>query len=324
MSEVDAKILRLGAEQLDLVTLQQLVRAGLTKRQVERRVASGALRTVHRAVYTTTLRPLTEEQLALAACLVAGEQAFASHFTALRLHGVVDTAPRPDGVVDLEPGPVEITVPSTSRVRVPGIRAHRSELLGPRERMRRGPLVVSRPARAIIDAAGRLGPDGLVRVVDRTLRTRKLSPRALLVEARRPAFSNRPRISLVRAIASERCGEGPPESELEDEMLRLVRRFALPQPQRQYRVVLRGRDVRFDLAYPQLRLAIELNGWGPHHGLDEWQHDHDRRNAVEIGAWRMLEFTWDDITKRPWFVVSSIADALDIRPRRWTTPAGAE
>ena len=35
-------------------------------------------------------------------------------------------------------------------------------------------------------------------------------------------------------------------------------------------------------------------------------------------GWRMLEFTWQDVTDRPWLVVSSLADALALRPLRWT------
>jgi very-short-patch-repair endonuclease len=183
---------------------------------------------------------------------------------------------------------------------------------------------VSRPARALIDTAGRFDRDDLERLVDRTLRKRAISPRDLHIEASRPEFAARQGIAILRRIALERLSEGPPESELEDAMVRLVRRYALPRPVRQYRVTVRGRDVRFDFAYPDVRLAIELNGWGPRYDVDAWQRDHDRRNAAEIGLWRVLEFTWRDVTQRPWFVVSSVAEALGIRPTRWTMPAVAD
>jgi very-short-patch-repair endonuclease len=83
-------------------------------------------------------------------------------------------------------------------------------------------------------------------------------------------------------------------------------------------VIVSGRRVRFDLAYPDARLAIELKGRAPHWGADRWQRDNDRENAVELGGWRMLPFTWRDVNERPNYVVLTIAAKLRLRPARWT------
>jgi hypothetical protein len=308
----EATILTIAAAQLGIVTFEQLLAAGLSRNQIQRRLAAGSLVSLYRGVYTTTLTLPTIEQRALAACLATRVRAFASHSTALVLLGIADV---PTSKID-------VTVPSDVRIRIPGVNAHRSGVLGPRESSARGPLVVSRPARALIDSAGLFGELEIESFVDSAIRGRMLTPRSLLIEASRQGFANRPGLGVLRRLATQRSGEGSSESELEDRAVRLLRRFGLPRPVRQYMVTLSGRVLRFDLAYPDQRLAIELNGWGPHFGREPWQRDHDRRNASEVGHWRMLEFTWSDVNDRPWFVVSTVADALGIRPRRWSIPPG--
>ena len=111
--------------------------------------------------------------------------------------------------------------------------------------MRNG-LQVSRPARALIDSAGR---EDLEVVVDAALRLRIVTPRTLLTEASRPEFAKRG-IAVLRELARDRLGEGRSESELEDRMVRLLRAHALPQPTRQFEARLGGRDVRFDSCLP--------------------------------------------------------------------------
>jgi very-short-patch-repair endonuclease len=119
----------------------------------------------------------------------------------------------------------------------------------------------------------------------------------------------------LRDIVRDRAGFGIPESVLETLALRLLKRFGLPSPVRQHETSVSGRFVRFDLAYPEMRIAIELDGRSAH--AARWQSDHDRDNATELAAWRLLRFTWDDITQRPLYVAVSIAEALGLDPARW-------
>ena len=310
---IDAAILELAAHNLGLVTTGQLYDLGLTKDQVHARVRSGMLTRVHRGIYRVASSQATSEQFALAGCLTAGGDAFASHSTALvllRLHNE-------------EPPSLEVTAPVSVRRRHPGLIVHRSALVGPRERFRNGPLPIARPARALIDVAGRFEPDLLETLVDRALRSTQLTPRVLATEARRPEFDRRPGIQLLRRLASMRVDTRGTESELEDLTLRLLRRYGLPEPVRQLSVTARGRSVRFDLAYPDQQLAVELDGWAPHYGRAEWERDHARHNATELSGWRTLRFTWWDVTERPISVVLAVAEALGIRPTRRTVPTAS-
>lgn len=64
---------------------------------------------------------------------------------------------------------------------------------------------------------------------------------------------------------------------------------------------------RIDFAYPDRRLAIELDGFGPH--TDRFQHDGTRQNRLGCWGWTGLRFTWADAVERPTSVVSVLAAA---------------
>jgi very-short-patch-repair endonuclease len=100
-------------------------------------------------------------------------------------------------------------------------------------------------------------------------------------------------------------------------MVELLRCFRLPPLVRQHKIMVGGRRVRFDLAYPEKHIVVELEGWEGHSGRDRWQSDHDRHNAVELAEWRTLQFTWTDVTQRPYYVAFTIAEKLGLRPARW-------
>jgi len=305
---VDATILRIAERQLGLVTLGRLENEGLSRRQIYHRLRSGLLAPVHPGVYRTAGDVMTLAQRALAACLAAGDDAFASHLTAASLSRLI-----PGGEV-----PVEITVPASKRVRLAGVTAHRSATVGPGERARCGVVPVSAPGRTLIDIAGRLTRAELESATDEAIRQRLITPQRLLGLSRRRRFANRDGIAVLLQLARDRVGDGTSESELETKLFAVLRRYGLPRPVRQHEVVVRGRTVRFDLAYPDQRVAIESNGWAPHYGRDRWQSDHDRRNVVELSEWLVLEFTWSDVVDRPLYVAMTIADALGIHPTRWS------
>jgi very-short-patch-repair endonuclease len=53
---------------------------------------------------------------------------------------------------------------------------------------------------------------------------------------------------------------------------------------------LAGRD-RIDVAYPEARLAIELDGWDTHRSRSAFQADRAKGNDLVLIGWRLLRFT---------------------------------
>ncbi|MFM2438100.1 MAG: hypothetical protein RLZ55_917, partial [Actinomycetota bacterium] len=76
-----------------------------------------------------------------------------------------------------------------------------------------------------------------------------------------------------------------------------------------YPVRIRGRRYVIDLADPDAQLAIEIDGLA-YHGPDRFQSDRFRGNQLENAGWRVLRFTWADLTGRPDYVVDEVRRAL--------------
>lgn len=78
-----------------------------------------------------------------------------------------------------------------------------------------------------------------------------------------------------------------------------------------------SRGWRFDAAWPDLRVAVEIQGggWkrGRHHRGRGYQNDCLKRNAATLAGWAVLTYTTDDLDKRPVQVVEEVAAALQSR-----------
>ncbi|HUF84003.1 MAG TPA: hypothetical protein VMQ81_05350, partial [Acidimicrobiia bacterium] len=81
------------------------------------------------------------------------------------------------------------------------------------------------------------------------------------------------------------------ESGLEMRILRAIVGADLPEPVQQHWVRLNGQRRRIDLAYPDLKLAIEVDGWRDHGPRSAFDSDRVRENELEIAGWDRLHFT---------------------------------
>ena len=54
-----------------------------------------------------------------------------------------------------------------------------------------------------------------------------------------------------------------------------------------------------DFAFPDIKLAVEIDGFGWHRDIQAFQHDRRRRNALVTSGWTVLNFTWADLLERP-------------------------
>jgi hypothetical protein len=120
-------------------------------------------------------------------------------------------------------------------------------------------------------------------------------------------------IRLRRVLASRTGASGGSDSELESRLLELIRTAGLPEPDPQYEPSwLRYKQGRVDLAYPSEFLIIEGDSREWHGDELAFQADRERDNIAQLAGWRVLRFTWQDITRRPEYVVSSIRRALGL------------
>ena len=88
----------------------------------------------------------------------------------------------------------------------------------------------------------------------------------------------------------------------------------VPDAQREYLFAL-PRRWRFDFAWPEQKVAVELPGgkWmrGRHQRPIGFQRDLEKANAAVLAGWRVLSYTGDDLSKRPVQVLAEVFSAIE-------------
>ena len=272
-----------AARQHALVTLEQARIWGYTEDAIRRRVDAGRWRRVRHGVYLVNGAPETWEQAALAAVLASGPEAVASHSTAAVVWGLPNVRHEVT---------FEVSTPRPRRVRQPGVRVHRTMKFLEMEHEIRRQIPVTSVARTLVDLSGSMSVQQLGIATDFARRERELR----LVDLQRciaglaPARGRKPtRIHAVLRARLERHDET--DSGLEMRVLRAIVNAGLPEPVQQYRVHIGNHWRRIDLSYPELKLAVEVDGWTHHGPRSAFDADRARDNELAIIGWDRLHFT---------------------------------
>ncbi len=169
-----------------------------------------------------------------------------------------------------------------------------------------------RPARAVVDLMRRLDLVEAVVVADAVLRER-LCSRAELQEELGCHVGLRGVVQARRVLdLADRRSESPPESRLRI-FLQLGGLTAVPQ----YEVRMPAGRFRLDLAFPELKVAVEYDGREVHERADVFAQDRRRQNALVADGWVVLRFTAADLRKdRRAATVESVRAAVLAQARR--------
>ena len=235
----------------------------------------------------------------MAAVLWGGAGACISHLAAASLWQL-------DGVEGLR---LEITIPSTRRLRSQSIFVHRTTRLDPLDHTVLHRIPVTSVDRTLIDASASLAPFRLELAVEDAFRRRLTDPRQLgerlsALEGKGRAGSTR-----LRALLDERGERVASGSAAEVRLERLLVRNGLPRPVRQFHVTHGDHTIRVDLAYPDRRLAIEFDSVRWHTGRSKLDRDADRRNLLRAAAWELVTVTDTMLRRRPMQTVATVARA---------------
>jgi len=79
-------------------------------------------------------------------------------------------------------------------------------------------------------------------------------------------------------------------------------------------MLLAGRKVRIDLAYPEQRIAIELDGWDYHPSRSAFDADRCRSDDLLVARWSPVRFTSTMTDDYFVSVVSALFEAASIEP----------
>lgn len=291
----ERRCLAIASRQHGLVTRDQLLSVGIGARSVDRRIASGRLRVVHRSVYRLAGVPESWEQRLLAACLrTHGAASHRSAAALWRLSG-------------FEPNIIEIT--TSRQVRPAGVVMHRCRLTA-KEITSVGQIPVTSVNRTLLDLGAVSARVFVEAALTDALRQGSTTIHKLGRYLGRIGGKGRRGADVLRSILRD-LDDRSVQSVLELRLLRLLRKHRLPQPVAQLKI---RRDTtvvaRVDFAYPLIKLAIEADGYRYHGGNDAWKRDLDRRNALTALGWHVIHVTWADLASRPETVVEQVRDAI--------------
>ncbi len=84
-----------------------------------------------------------------------------------------------------------------------------------------------------------------------------------------------------------------------------IRGWAANEP-----LVIDGERLHPDARFDDERLVVEADGFAFHSDRHSFIQDRRRQNRLLLAGWRVLRFTWDDLTTRPQEVVAEVKAAL--------------
>src|SRR5262249_39887623 len=103
------------------------------------------------------------------------------------------------------------------------------------------------------------------------------------------------------------------EGALEPILADLCDTYDVSRPEHQWALVLAGQRRRLDFAYPEHKVAIEVDGYESHSRYDVFEDDRARANELVVRGWLVLRFTRRQLLHRPGWVAATILAALAAR-----------
>jgi very-short-patch-repair endonuclease len=272
-----------------LVTAVQAARCGLMERALQRRAHDEGWRRVAPRVFLAAGHRFTVRGRVRAAGLWAGDRGVISGPAAAWWHGMLA----------MGPAWIEVTVPRRLGLRgYPGVRVRRRDLPAADVVLSDGVWCTTAALTALETAIAL--PDGSA-FLDRALQKHVGFEALYQAYCRNMGARGGARVAALLIGAADRA-----DSAAERFLISLLRDAGLMGWEH-------GRPFErwtIDIAFPDARLAIEVDGWAWHMDVDRFRADRRKGNALVRAGWQLLRFTWHDLTNRPAHVIAEIRAAL--------------
>ena len=265
-----------------MVSADQLLAAGLTRKGIHHRVEAGRLHQLMPGVFAVGRPQVTRKGWWMAAVLRCGEGAAISHSSAAHAWGILD----------LGAAPTEISVPVQRNPREPQLRIHRRSQFPQSEVARRFAIPTTSPTLTLVDLAPRLPQHQLERAVDRAVGSQLLTPGFL--RRRLDSIPRLPGRGILRALL-DRDEFVLTESELERLFVPIALSAGLPVPQTQVHV----NGHRVDFFWPELGLVVEADSLRWHRTAAAQARDAARDQDHVRAGLTALRFTHFQVKYEP-------------------------
>ena len=282
------------------MTGAQLSAMEIERTELRRLLRSAELRRARRNVFAS--RDATLDSYGtqtLAACLALGGLVAASGLTAARLWGLWSSYDE-----------IEVSVRHPRRPKLGGVLIHRSRDLTRGHVTTLDGVLVTTPARTLVDLGRVLPEREVLRLLEHCLATDLIVLGRVRQHRIEVGVQGRNGAGVIHRamdlVAADACSA---ESGPEATVMRLLRESGLPAPVPQLWVTAGGQARRIDLAYPSHRIAIEYDGEAWHSDPIQLLADRQRQASLEDAGWTVLRLRKTDLDIGPW------SDFLDkLRP----------
>ncbi|HZA15246.1 MAG TPA: DUF559 domain-containing protein [Myxococcaceae bacterium] len=291
-----------------LITLAELRALGANKRELRSWRTKRTLIELLPKVYRPAAIPDAWDVRARAVLRWGGPRAALCHVTAAAIMGFPGYE---------RTGPIHVAVPGTRRVPAPEeleLVAHCSRVHTRWDVREIDGFRVTSPERTLFDLAADLEDATLEHLVDDAIINRRATPHGLKACFRRLAKSGRKGTVTLGAVLERRAKTLVVlDSHLESEFLQLFDRLQLPIPRTRTPSPTTGRpDYYIDFAYPQWRLAIEIQSKKHHWGTTKQYEDDEKANVLTSRGWSVLRL-WAKDKFDPTRVRRHVRNAIAVR-----------
>lgn len=289
-------------QQYGLITREQALAAGLTNSRVNYLLRSQQWRALHRGVFAHAGTPSTTRQRVMAATLASG--GVASHRTVVSLLGLGNGSS----------GRIEVTTDHTRpKKQLPGVATHRSTQWEARQQTDFFGISCTGIERTIMDVAGAVSVNRVERIAEEAVRRRQTSFQQLARFLVLHGKQGRTGSANFRSMLMRRDPQAAlPLSDFSRAVHQLILRSDLPPPVLEFPIYDRDGSfiMRTDIAWPEQRKAVELDGLAWHFGRDDVERDRRKRARARAEGWRIQEVLWSMYRDDRTALARQIADFL--------------
>jgi hypothetical protein len=274
---VDVALAELAAKNSGLIRAVDLETKGIARSVVVDRTKIGLLTPLQPHVWLFGQSEPSFEQECRAA-VWTGDGVLGGP-AALVWHGAL-REPAPD----LQP---TVVVDRSTRPTVRNAKLIRSNGFVSGDRCVRDGLCLTSIPRSLIDSATQLTPTELERALDDALIANKTTAKAL--KARVDLAASSRGIRCLRTLVEDRIVTGQlTRSQAEQRVRGLVLSCDVPKPEFLHRIrTSAGRVFELDIAWPEHRVALEIDGFRWHGGRMSWRNDLQRDRLITLEGWNV-------------------------------------
>jgi len=167
--------------------------------------------------------------------------------------------------------------------------------LAPKDIVERNGLRVTALPLTVVEAATRRG--GGAKLMDSALQRHVELPQVWNAHLRNKGRHGSPAARRLLHAASDGA-----RSEAERVLIKLLRDNNITGWKANYPLA----GFKIDVAFPGEKVAVETDGWAFHTSQEDFQTDRERQNKIALFGWKVLRFTWLDLTEYPQRVLAEI------------------